>query len=279
MRRVLLLLLVAAVLASGCARSTRSAGASQASIAIGDGLTDRGRYAEATDAYIVAAYETTAGALHDEALRKAAVALGSDVATRPLPVQVAAMKRLLARTREFFLPLYAHNWMCERLSANARLAVSHARTAAAANAEAIAANAHVEQDTPAEGGSRHTTAPVDAGRSPGATASVVATLTRTSSVAARRTLAMESTAAVPGMRLCSAAEYRLVAHDVLALGQPPSVQKLYDALAELRSAMDAAFRARRSGQPLTREQLRMLREADARLQRAMAEVEALRGSV
>lgn len=233
MRRGLLLLLVLTTLMTGCSHAARTSGSAMKH---GDRLLEQGRYAEAVDAFIVASSETSSGPVHDAALRKAAIAVSSQVATQPLPAQVSAMKRLLDRSREPFLPLYAHNWLCERLDANARLAVTRARTAAAANASAIAS----------------------AGTSP--------------STSATRTTAATD---MPRLELASYAEYKLVARTMPALGQPPEARTLYEALAELRAAMDACTKARSLGDDPTNGAIETLREADARLVRAIERVNAL----
>lgn len=300
-----LLLIALLPLVAGCSRFDPAAQAelrATKALAHADTLISAGQYDAARDECLAAARQVGPGIVRDEALRKASTAVTEEVANSPLPAQVAAMQTLVNGSPDRFLPLAAHNWLSTTLAEDAATAVAVARTDLAADAKLLA----VQDSTTTSGtaGKSKKTAAAKKKKTKSTTPKAKTSAKKPSSKASTKTSiaakpAAKKPAATPtpvvnapvakpvlkpaaapapapvpiGFKMPSREEFSSVAAALPGLGQPPAMQQLYAALAEVRQAIDAtrAARALMKGKKRpTPAVVASLRTADTRLVRALA---------
>jgi hypothetical protein len=133
MRRAVLLIVVLAVVLTGCTKAARDRFSAGRQIAAADKLAAAHDYDGAMAGYLKAAEQARDGEIHDEALHKASDALTAEIAGQSLLKQVSALRTFLGKTPDGFLPLAAHNWLCDTLRTDAEATVRQARQMSASN--------------------------------------------------------------------------------------------------------------------------------------------------
>lgn len=301
MRRLTLLLVLAALVLAGCGMKGQMAQVTAGSaISAGDKLTAKHDYDGAIQQYLTAVKAVPEGPLHEEALRKAGNAITAKIARMPLRQQVAELRVFVGKMPGAYLPLSTYNWLCGVLRTNAEAALSEARVVASENDKIIgtygmrapargrkpapakpaspkAKTAAKPNPKPGSSGAATATATATAATTATATATKPATLTAVvatkpptpvAAVATASPVAVKKTA-TPTVPVPSPADLTEIASALPVLGQPPAAKQLFLQLADIQGVMA------RCKNPRTRSSAARLVRPAGDLKKAIASAEKL----